>query len=126
MTACDSLKHTAVFRSVGCRAAIPPVTEEMRVGKSVLAGIVQKGLYLPILSVEFVLLAAVDAAIKRVDFFLLPIHLKPPFRQLPCDLTDTYIIRWGKISVKFSRVYFFVSLSSKRLIFSVAVAPLEA
>ena len=50
MTACDSLKHTAVFRSVGCRAAIPPVTEEMRVGKSVLAGIVQKGLYLPILS----------------------------------------------------------------------------
>lgn len=68
MTACDSLKHTAVFRSVGCRAAIPPVTEEMRVGKSVLAGIVQKGLYLPILSVEFVLLAAVDAAIKCGDF----------------------------------------------------------
>lgn len=46
-----------------------PVTEEMRVGKSVLAGIVQKGLYLPILSVEFVLLAAVGAAIKRGDFF---------------------------------------------------------
>ena len=54
MTACDSLKHTKICRSVGCRAAIPPVTEEMRVGKSVLAGIVQKGLYLLILSVEIV------------------------------------------------------------------------
>ena len=126
MTACDSLKHTAVFRSTGCRAAIPPVTEEMRVGKRVFLRIVQKGPHLLILSEEYVLLTAVDAAIKHGDFFLLPIHLKPPFRQLPCDLTDTYIIRWGKISVKFSRVYFFVSLSSKRLIFSVAVAPLEA